>query len=75
MGTNKGGAALAEALASRGHTHERAEELLGVSRGYVSRLISGVCKAGRAVSGHARTAYGIDPALWDEPVKKPRTRA
>jgi hypothetical protein len=74
MGKNKGGAALAEALVSLGHTHAMAEELLGVTRGYVSHLIAGKFKAGRSVSNEAWTTYGVDPGLWDEPVEVPKKK-
>lgn len=62
---NSGAQALGEMLRRRDLSQRRAAEILGVTHGYLNRLVHGYVRPGRAVAVRIQEELGVPVSSWD----------
>ncbi len=69
---NQGAIALRDAVSESGLLICQVEELVGVSSGYVTRIIAGERLPSRALARRINELFpGVPMASWDEPTEAP----
>lgn len=70
MDTNQGAQDLGEVLDERGWSQSHAERELKMTRGHMSRILSGERLPGRALAVRIHRLCGVSPGAWDAPAGK-----
>lgn len=68
---NEGARRLRERLSELGESQNKAEQELGLTKGHVSRFLSGDRVPDRRTAEAMRVRYGIPAGAWDEPPQEP----
>jgi len=70
---NEGGRRLGLEIDRRKMTYDAAEKMIGVSSGFVGRLIRGERLPGRVTAERIRAEFGVEPTAWDIAVETAAT--